>query len=164
MKKIGEINPVRNIKKIKFSIIIISGVILVMIIASAYLLIQKQRQNKVALVARVIDGDTFQLENGNRVRLICVDAPNVGDIGYYEAQDYLEYLVLDKIVKLEKDVSDTDKYQRLLRYVYAKTEAEKEIFVNQEIVKSGHAVVYPVGQDTSKCVEISEGDEGVGAD
>jgi micrococcal nuclease len=44
------------------------------------------------------------------------------------------------VVRLEKDISETDKYGRLLRYVYV-----GDLFVNAELVKLGYAQVatYP---------------------
>ena len=97
----------------------------------------------------MIDGDTFQIGTGEIVRLICVDAPEFGEAGYVEATQYLSELILDRDVMLESDVSDRDSYGRLLRYVYS-----DGIFVNREVVKSGHAEVFPYGEDTERCEEI----------
>ncbi len=49
-------------------------------------------------------------------------------------------LVEDKEVRLERDISETDKYGRLLRYVYV-----DGVFVNAELVKKGlaRAKAYP---------------------
>ncbi len=99
------------------------------------------------LVARVIDGDTFELDNGEKVRLIGVDAPESVDprrtIECFgtEASQHLATLLTGKNVRLEKDVSETDRYNRLLRYVYL----EDGTFVNLSIVQSGYAVAatYP---------------------
>ncbi len=123
-------------------------------------------------VTRVIDGDTFVLANGQIVRLICLDTPEQGSPGSEEAKYFLESLVLDKEVRLEKDVSDKDKYDRLLRYVYVnmtkdkndnvnqlesegKKEEEAEVFVNQEMVKEGFATIFKVPPDTKRCGEIN---------
>jgi len=100
-------------------------------------------------VTRVIDGDTFELETGEKVRLICIDTPETGNSGAEEAKEFLESLVLGKSVKLEKDVSETDQYGRLLRYVYV-----NDIFVNKEIVQKGYGTVFRYGNDTSRCDEI----------
>ena len=74
-------------------------------------------------VARVIDGDTIELENGERVRYIGMDTPEtvhpskpVQCFGKAASAENSK-LVSGKTVRLEKDVSDTDKYGRLLRYV-----------------------------------------------
>jgi endonuclease YncB( thermonuclease family) len=51
-----------------------------------------------------------------------------------EATEANKRLVESKTVLLEKDVSETDRYGRLLRYVYM-----GDIFVNEELVKQGYA-------------------------
>src|SRR3989344_5948521 len=61
-----------------------------------------------ATVKRVIDGDTLELDNGNKVRLICIDTPEIGQPYFQEAKSYLESLVLNKKILLEKDISETD--------------------------------------------------------
>ena len=107
-------------------------------------------------VLRVIDGDTFEIYSGESVRLICVDTPELGDAGSYEAKEFLEGLVLNKEVRLEKDVSETDKYGRLLRYVWVDFLGE-EVFVNKEIVQEGYGVVFEYGDDVELCGEIEKG-------
>ncbi len=108
-------------------------------------------------VLEIIDGDTFKLVNGEIVRLICVDAPEKGKQGYEEAKEFLSFLILNKEVRLERDVSDKDEYGRLLRYVYVNDSnfsGDEEIFVNKEIVQQGYAEVFRYGNDTEKCGEI----------
>ena len=118
-------------------------------------------------VARIIDGDTFELITGQKVRLICINAPEKGEQGYEESKKFLEDLILDKEIKLEKDVSDTDKYGRFLRYAYVNATKKKgcscnpiyyqeEVFVNREIVQKGFGEVYKYGPDTQKCKEIKD--------
>lgn len=91
-------------------------------------------------VSRVIDGDTIQLETGQTVRYIGIDTPEtvhpakpVECFGK-EAADKNKELVLGKNVQLEKDVSETDKYGRLLRYVWV-----GETLVNDNLVRNGFA-------------------------
>jgi len=102
-----------------------------------------------AQVSRVIDGDTIEVNIGGNpytVRYIGIDTPEtvhptIGEEPYgKEATAKNRELVEGKIVKLEKDVSETDKYGRLLRYVYV-----GDVFVNAELVKQGYAQVatYP---------------------
>ncbi len=105
------------------------------------------------LVTRVIDGDTFEIATGNRVRLICIDAPEMGAQGANESRAYLSSLILNKTVLLEKDTSNADGYARLLRYVYIinQNNSNEYIFVNKELVSTKHAVVYRVSPDTKFC-------------
>jgi micrococcal nuclease len=91
-----------------------------------------------ARVTRVIDGDTIVVQGGYHIRYIGIDTPEIGEPFYQEAKDYNRELVGGKKVRLEKDVTDKDKYDRLLRYVYA-----GDVFVNAELVREGYAYVYP---------------------
>lgn len=89
------------------------------------------------LVTRVIDGDTIQINTGEKIRYIGINSPEKnGTINCfgYEATIKNSDLVLGKEVRLEKDISDRDKYGRLLRYVYV-----SELFINKELVITGYA-------------------------
>lgn len=97
-------------------------------------------------VKRVIDGDTIELTDGKRVRYIGIDTPETVDprkpvqcFGR-EAHDKNAELLSGKEVRLEKDISETDKYGRLLRYVYV-----NDVMVNDTLVREGfaHASSYP---------------------
>lgn len=69
-------------------------------------------------VTRVIDGDTIELEDGQKVRLIGIDTPERGCPGYQEAKKNLQDMVLTKRIVLVADgKQNTDRYGRLLRYV-----------------------------------------------
>jgi endonuclease YncB( thermonuclease family) len=69
------------------------------------------------LVARIVDGDTLELGNGETVRLVGIDTPEVGQCGYDRASAALSRLVLGKQVRLTRSDEDRDRYGRLLRYV-----------------------------------------------
>ena len=95
------------------------------------------------MVTRVIDGDTVVIDTGQRVRYIGIDTPEVypqPEAGGMEAWQANRQLVEGKKVRLERDVSETDKYGRLLRYVYV-----DDVFVNAELVRLGlaEAKAYP---------------------
>lgn len=94
-------------------------------------------------VTRVVDGDTVILSNGEYVRYIGIDTPEI----FPQVECYAEAavernkeLVEGKTVRLIRDVSDRDKFDRLLRYVFV-----DGVFVNQVLVEEGFAlaVVYP---------------------
>jgi micrococcal nuclease len=102
-----------------------------------------------ALATRAIDGDTIEVEiegESYKVRYIGIDTPELHHptkpVGYYaqEAYEKNRELVEGKTVFLEKDVSETDSYGRLLRYVYV-----GNTFVNAYLVQHGYALVstYP---------------------
>jgi micrococcal nuclease len=93
-------------------------------------------------VASVRDGDTLLLEDGRRVRLVQVDAPELGDGECYgrEAQRELARLLPPGArVTLEADgaLDDVDRFGRLLRYVVRGGEN-----VNVELVRRGAAAPY----------------------
>jgi micrococcal nuclease len=102
-----------------------------------------------AQVVRVVDGDTIEVDMGGHiyaVRYIGIDTPEtqhpdkpVEPFGP-EASAKNEELVGGKVVELEKDVSETDRYDRLLRYVWV-----GDLMVNAELVRLGYAQVstYP---------------------
>ncbi len=98
-------------------------------------------------VKRVIDGDTIELENGDRVRLIGIDTPETVHpskaVEYYgkEASDFTKRMVEGKRVKIEFDLQKRDKYGRLLAYVFL----EDGTFLNAELLKQGYANIstYP---------------------
>ncbi len=97
-------------------------------------------------VVRVIDGDTIEIEGGARVRYIGINTPEVfPQTEYYGLEAWAKNieLVEQKTVTLEKDVSETDVYGRLLRYVYV-----DGLFVNAELVRLGYARAVPYPPDT----------------
>lgn len=100
-------------------------------------------------VKRVIDGDTIELETGQKVRYTGMNTPEIHNpktlvqcFGM-EAKYKNQELVEGKTVRLEKDVSETDKYKRLLRYVYLPSSKAgvNDIFINDYLVKEGYAVI-----------------------
>ena len=104
-------------------------------------------------VDKVIDGDTIIIEGDQRVRYIGVDTPEtvhpnkpVQCFGR-EASSINKILVEGKEVYLEKDVSNTDRYDRLLRYVYLPNpdSTAEAIFVNEYLIEQGYAkvITYP---------------------
>lgn len=99
------------------------------------------------VVRQTIDGDTIVLEDGRVVRYIGVDAPETrGRRGMEcfaaEATVRNRALVLGKSVRLETDVSDTDKYDRLLRYAYV-----GDVLVNEALVREGYASAHSYPPD-----------------
>ena len=93
-------------------------------------------------VSRIVDGDTVVLSTGERVRYIGMDTPEMDPLEPFakEATEANRQLVEGKAVRLEKDVSETDRYGRLLRYVWVDS-----TMVNLELVRRGlaEANAYP---------------------
>jgi micrococcal nuclease len=109
------------------------------------------RGGTTARVLRVVDGDTIivQLDGRReRVRYIGIDTPEsvaqnqpIACFGR-EASEANKALVSGKTVRLERDISDRDRYGRLLRYVYV-----DGAFVNGELVRRGYASAITIQPD-----------------
>ena len=114
-----------------------------LMIVTAFLVVPEEKSSSTSSetrVSRVVDGDTIELENGSKIRYIGVDTPESVDprrgvecFGK-EASERNRALVEGRAVRLESDVSDTDKYDRLLRYVFV-----GDLFVNEYLVREGYA-------------------------
>lgn len=92
-----------------------------------------------AIVERVIDGDTFELRNGQRVRFIGMNATEKKQELNRCATTKLEQLIDDKVIMLGKvSNQDKDRYGRMLRYV--KTTDHKD--VGAVMIGSGYAKAY----------------------
>lgn len=106
-----------------------------------------QQESGQYVVKTVIDGDTIELSNGEKVRYIGVDTPEF-ESSQKKAEKFAEEayqanrkMVENRKVKLEFDVEQRDQYGRLLAYVYT----EDGIMVNEWLVANGYAktVVFP---------------------
>ena len=102
-----------------------------------------------ARVTHIVDGDTVEIEGGKRVRYIGINTPEIGyndkpdECFAKEARAENSRLVQGRIIRLVRDISDTDTYGRLLRYVYIGNS-----FINDELVKQGFAQAEPIPPDT----------------
>ena len=95
---------------------------------------------QLAEVVYVVDGDTIEVRLGGqnyRVRYIGMDTPERDQPYFDEATEANRRLVNGQTVILVKDVSETDRYGRLLRYVFL----QDGTFVNAELVRLGYASV-----------------------
>ena len=125
-------------QKIKILLVIVS-ILLIIFLFGSYCQNRAIIYQKVKVI-RVIDGDTIEIEGGQKIRYIGMDTPEtvnpetpVQCFGQ-EASVKNKELVGGKIVELEKDVSETDKYGRLLRYVWVNGS-----MVNEQLIKEGYA-------------------------
>lgn len=113
-------------------------------------------------VNRVVDGDTVVLSNGEKVRLIGIDTPEVYESGKLhsdaertgkdiktiqalgkKASEYTKKRLDGKQVRIEFDqnneyIRHKDKYGRLLAYIYL----PDGTFFNAEIIRDGYANAY----------------------
>jgi len=98
-------------------------------------------------VRKVYDGDTVLLMNGQKVRFLSINTPEVAgrnkeaEAGGEEAKNWLVRKLKNKKIRLERDVEKKDKYGRLLAHVFT----EDGMHLNLELVKEGLATanIYP---------------------
>lgn len=107
-------------------------------------------ENSIHSVVRVIDGDTIDIEDDIRIRLLGIDAPERGECFYKESKSFLIDLIEDKQVNIKKDITGKDSYDRLLRYIILPSdESEKDdILVNESLVRNGYAFTLAISPDT----------------
>ncbi len=87
-------------------------------------------------IERIIDGDTV-VSNGKSIRLLGINTPEKGEEYYFEAKKYLESLILNKSVEIKYGKQKTDKYRRILGYLYF-----NNTNINQKLVELGFANIY----------------------
>lgn len=94
-------------------------------------------------VEKVFDGDTILLENGQKVRLLGINTPEVAgphknaESGGETAKAWLKQKLERKKVRLELDTEKQDKYQRTLAHLFT----DDKQHINQELVRQGLATV-----------------------
>ena len=95
------------------------------------------------LVTRVVDGDTFDVEDFGRVRLADVDAPEMDTPAGKAAKFFVEAWLLDEIVHLDvDDIGVKDRYGRWIAVAYIEDPETGELVnFNAMLVASGHAVI-----------------------
>lgn len=111
----------------------------------------QKKEGKQAHVSHIVDGDTCDLSTGERVRLIGIDTPERGKLFYKEASQHLSELILDKDIILVKDVSETDRYGRLLRHAYV-----GDVWINKKMIDDGYARLVTYPPDVAHVEEFQE--------
>ncbi|MGQ9908188.1 MAG: thermonuclease family protein [Candidatus Flexifilum sp.] len=104
-------------------------------------------RGETGVVTSVIDGDTIEVRIGDvgyRVRYIGVNTPERDEVCYQDAVDANRALVAGQTVTLTRDQSNTDRYGRLLRFVYV-----GDLFVNATLVNQGYAEAVVYNPDTT---------------
>lgn len=89
-------------------------------------------------VIKAIDGDTVELQGGDKLRLLAIDTPEKGEKFHDEATRYLAHLAVGKPARIEYAENRRDRYGRLLGYLYV----DDTLFVNQAIIDSGLGYLY----------------------
>lgn len=117
-----------------------------------------------AKVAFVVDGDTIELTDKRRVRYLGINTPEMNfgkgkpDCFAAEAAKVNKELVVGQEIEMEKDVSDKDKYARLLRYVYL-PDGEAGIdglLINDFLLRQGFAKLELIPPDLHYSIQFKE--------
>lgn len=100
-----------------------------------------------AVVTAIVDGDTVDLDTGERVRYLMIDTPELSGSECYStnARQFNSDLVLNQTVTLDYDVECEDMFGRLLAYVSVNGQE-----VNRLMVEQGYACdlyIPPNGED-----------------
>ena len=100
-------------------------------------------------VVYIYDGDTIKLANGDKIRYLGIDTPEMNyknpppEHFAKDAKEFNESLVAGKTVRLEFDTQKRDKYNRLLAHVYV-----NNIHVNARMIEEGYAKILIIPPNT----------------
>ena len=127
-----------SIFNLQSSILRLSGIaiLLILFVSPAYLPAQTWHS-----VRWVNDGDTIVLKNGQRIRYIGVNAPEIDHENQkaqpygYQAKSFNQNLVMSRKIRLRYDIDRYDRYGRELAYIFL----EDGSFVNAKLLRSGMA-------------------------
>ena len=113
--------------------------IILVIILSGILYYNFDFGKQEILVARVIDGDTLELENNVKCRLKGINSPEKNTPYYEPAKNFVKQFE-DKLIKIKW--VDTDKYNRPLIYAYYNNQ-----LINKQLIQNGMAHLYYYEKD-----------------
>jgi len=99
---------------------------------------------KADVITKVYDGDTVTTSSGEKIRLACIDAPEISNnrhgkkdpINGPAAQKWLSEMILNKDVKIQRITKDL--YGRTIARIFLIDNTE----VNQKAVTTGHSIIY----------------------
>ena len=132
---------IKGLQAVIYSIILIS----VGWVTFTYLLnINSIEIDTMSTATYIVDGDTFDIATGERIRLADIDTPERDELGYYEATEALSHLIFNKRVYL--DIDDVYVYDtfgtRLVCCVYVDYDATHYLNVNKALWENGLAEVW----------------------
>lgn len=99
-------------------------------------------------VSEVIDGDTIK-SGPESIRLIGIDTPERGEIGYEQAKQAMTELVLGKEISVVSGKDTYDKYGRSLSYIY-----RGDLFINKYMIEQGWAKTLFIEPNTQYAEEF----------
>jgi micrococcal nuclease len=123
--------------------LIIALVIIILSIPIYYFLVQPNNSRCIgngrcfnSIITEIIDGDTFQIDTDERIRLTLVNTPEIDEKGYQEAKDFIALICpIGSKVAIDQD-NNQYSYDRIVALVYC-----NEKNVNEELLKNNLAVI-----------------------
>ncbi len=119
---------------------LICALLAVVVLSIPWYLAQRDQTRQPILsgkVVKVIDGDTLDILGVGRVRLVGVNAPEVGERGHDEATEFLAQICLGRVVTVDvDDKAPKDHFDRILAVVMV-----NGTNVNALLLTSGHAKI-----------------------
>jgi micrococcal nuclease len=107
----------------------------------------KDKKYEISTIKRIVDGDTYETSSGHKIRMIGVNTPEVfGETQFYgrKASDFSKKWLENQTVYLFRDVSVTDKYDRLLRYLFIQNDP---VMFNETLLIEGYANTMTIPPD-----------------
>ncbi len=123
-------------------------------------LTSKDLSTEKAKVSFIYDGDTIQLSDGRKIRYLGIDTPErgtnkiKGECFGQEATDINRKLIAGQTVEMAKDISEKDKYGRLLRYIWI-----DNVFINEFLLRQGFARLDIIPPDTKYLKEFKDAEK-----
>lgn len=90
-------------------------------------------------VKRAVDGDTLEMYNGERIRMLGINTPEKNEFGYQEAKDFTAQLANKTVIA---EYKEKDKYGRILGYIFYNNQN-----FNKKLIEGGFAHIYFYDQD-----------------
>lgn len=127
--------------------VLISFLVTILVTGNVLFFYDFSSSRENAVIVRVLDGDTVELEDGRTVRLLNINAPEKNDFFYDGAKGFLKEFE-NKSVQVE--IKGVDKYNRALGKIYSQE------YINLKIIEGGFAHVYMVEKEEMKKFKNSE--------
>ena len=102
-----------------------------------------------SIISRIVDGDTIHIQDGQSIRLVLVDSPEIHTDEGIKSKKYLESICpVGSTIHVDEDDNQLDgSYGRMIAKVYCDGMNDS---LNHKIIENGHGTIY------KRFCEISE--------